>query len=136
MPRSAGGTPRKPTIVVPEGLEKAPFAWLRENANAIEATWKEPEKLHAALKNADAMIVRTYTQVNDALLAEGPKLKVVGRAGVGLDNIDQVACQCRGIEVISTPTANSRAVCEYVFNLIFTLARPVVALQTPATEEA
>ncbi len=120
-----------PTIVVTEGLEKTPFDWLRQNANVIEVSWKEPQKLHAALQDADALIVRTYTQVNEALLSRGPRLKVVGRAGVGLDNIDQAACQARGIEVISTPTANSRAVCEYVFNLIFTLARPVVNLKEP-----
>jgi D-3-phosphoglycerate dehydrogenase len=73
--------------------------------------------------------------VTDALLAHGPKLKVVGRAGVGLDNIDQDACKARGIEVLSTPTANTRAVCEYVFNLIFTLARPAVNLKTPVSDE-
>jgi phosphoglycerate dehydrogenase-like enzyme len=126
----------QPTIVVTEGLEKVPFAWLRENAKVIEASWKEPEKLHAALKDADGMIVRTYTRVNDALLAHGSKLKVVGRAGVGLDNIDGPACRARGIEVLSTPTANTRAVCEYVFNLVFTLARPVVNLKEHVTDEA
>ena len=69
----------KPTIVVTEGLENVPFAWLRENANVIEATWKEPAKLHAALKDADAMIVRTYTQVNEALLAEGLPIRHIER---------------------------------------------------------
>ena len=126
----------KPIIVVTEGLEKVPIGWLRENARVVEASWKEPAKLHAALADADGMIVRTYTQVNPALLAHAPKLKVVGRAGVGLDNIDIPFCGSRGIEVISTPTANSRAVCEYVFNLIFTLARPVVNLKEPVSEEA
>lgn len=126
----------KPTIVVTEGLEKIPFAWLRENATVLEATWKDPPKLCAALQNADGLIVRTYTQVNPALLAHAPKLKVVGRAGVGLENIDIPFCQSRGIQVLSTPTANTRAVCEYVFNLIFSLARPVVNLKEPVSEEA
>jgi phosphoglycerate dehydrogenase-like enzyme len=125
----------KPTIVVTEGLETTPFAWLRENANVVEVSWKEPAKLQAALAGADGLIVRTYTQVNESLLAQGPKLKVVGRAGVGLDNIDQVACKKRRIEVLSTPTANTRAVCEYVFNLIFTIARPVVNLKEPISDE-
>ncbi len=128
-------TPSPHIIVVTEGLEKIPFAWLREHATVREVSWKEPEKLHAALKDADGLIVRTYTQVNSALLSHGPKLRVVGRAGVGLDNIDQPACKKRGIEVLSTPTANSRAVCEYVFNLIFTLARPVVNLKSPISDE-
>jgi phosphoglycerate dehydrogenase-like enzyme len=124
----------KPTIIVTEGLEKVPFDWLRQNANVIEISWKEPDRLHAALKDADALIVRTYTLVTPALLAHAPRLKAVGRAGVGLDNIDQPACAARGIEVISTPTANTRAVCEYVFNLIFTLARPVVNLKEPISD--
>ena len=131
-----GGILMKPKIVVTEGLEKVPFAWLRENATVVEASWKEPEKLFAALADADAVIVRTYTQVNEAFLARGPKLRVVGRAGVGLDNIDQEACARRKIQVISTPTANSRAVCEYVFNLIFTLARPVVNLRESVPDDA
>ncbi len=126
----------KPQIVVTEGLEKNPFAWLKENAQVIEASWKDPPKLAAALQTADGLIVRTYTQVNAALLANTPRLKVVGRAGVGLDNIDVPYCQSRGIAVLSTPTANTRAVCEFVFNLIFTLARPVVNLREPVSEEA
>ena len=125
----------KPKIVVTEGLEKVPLTWLYEQAQVTEASWKEPEKLKTALAAADGLIVRTYTQVNDSLLQHGPKLKVVGRAGVGLDNIDQEACAKRKIAVLSTPTANSRAVCEYVFNLVFTLARPVVNLKSPISDE-
>ena len=125
----------KPTVIVTEGLEAVPFAWLRENADVIEAHWKETTALKAALAQADGLIVRTYTQVNDSLLSLAPKLKVVGRAGVGLDNIDLPACQRRDIKVLSTPTANTRAVCEYVFNLIFTLARPVVNFKQPISEE-
>lgn len=126
----------KPKILLTESLEKIPLAWLRENAEVLEVSWKEPEKLHAALADADAVIVRTYTQVNVAFLSHAPKLKVVGRAGVGLDNIDQPACAARGIQVLSTPTANSRAVCEYVFNLIFSLARPVVNLKEAVPPDA
>ncbi len=125
----------KPTIVVTEGLEKVPLDWLHANANVLEARWSDAPALAAALARADAAIVRTYTQVNDAFLAQAPHLKVVGRAGVGLDNIDQDACRRRHIAVLSTPTANTRAVCEYVFNLIFTLARPVVNLKAPITPE-
>lgn len=124
-----------PTIVVTEGLEDVPFAWLRQNANVIEAKPANKEALAAALAQADGLIVRTYTQVNDALLAQAPKLKVVGRAGVGLENIDQDACARRGVKVLSTPTANTRAVCEYVYNLIFHLGRPLVNLAAPISAE-
>jgi len=125
----------KPTIVVTEGLEQVPFDWLHAHAHVIEAKWTDQAAVAAGLARADGAIVRTYTQVNEAWLAQGPNLKVVGRAGVGLDNIDQDACARRGIAVLSTPTANTRAVCEYVFNLIFTLGRPVVNLKSPVTPE-
>ena len=52
------------------------------------------------------MVVRTYTKVNAGLLAKAPKLRVVGRGGVGLENIDLKACRGRGVEVVYTPDAN------------------------------
>src|SRR4051812_34218672 len=97
-----------PTIVVTEGLEATPYAWLRQHAAVLDVSWKDSDKLKAALAQADGLIVRTYTRVNETLLAYAPKLKVVGRAGVGLDNIDQPACAARNVHVLSTPTANSR----------------------------
>lgn len=125
----------KPTIVVTEGLEQAPLEYLRTQARVLEVKWTDTVALREALAQADGLIVRTYTQVNEALLAQGPGLRVVGRAGVGLENIDQAACRAKGIAVISTPTANTRAVCEYVFNLIFHLGRPLVHLPTPVSPE-
>jgi D-3-phosphoglycerate dehydrogenase len=123
------------TIVVTEGLEAVPFTWLKEHAAVREASYKDRAALTAALADAAGLIVRTYTTVNAELLAFAPKLQVVGRAGVGLENIDQDACAKRGIKVLSTPQANTHAVVEYVFNLIFTLARPVVNLKTPISGE-
>src|SRR5438105_1023984 len=73
-----------------------------------------PDDLPAVLADADALVVRNRTQVNDALLAAAPQLRVVGRLGVGLDNIDQKACAARGIEVIPATGANAQAVAEYV----------------------
>lgn len=125
----------KHTIILTEGLEATPLAWLKQNAAVQEITYKDRPALAAALAQATGLIVRTYTRVDDALLALGPKLKVVGRAGVGLENIDQDACARRNIKVLSTPQANTHAVVEYVFNLIFTLARPVVNLKTPVSAD-
>jgi (S)-sulfolactate dehydrogenase len=72
------------------------------------------EALLGALADADALIVRNRTKVDAALLAAAPRLRVVGRLGVGLDNIDVAACRARGIEVIPATGANALAVAEYV----------------------
>lgn len=121
----------KPMVVVTEGLEAGPLAWLRDHADVVEVKWTERPPLEAALRQAQGLIVRTYTQVNAALLTAAPQLRVVGRAGVGLENIDRKACEARGVKVLNTPAANTRAVCEYVFNLLFHLGRPLVTLRGP-----
>jgi (S)-sulfolactate dehydrogenase len=72
------------------------------------------DDLLAGLADADALIVRNRTQVDAALLGRAPKLRVVGRLGVGLDNIDLAGCKARGIEVIPATGANALAVAEYV----------------------
>ena len=80
-------------------------------------------ELRAQLSDAVALIVRNRTQVDADLLAAGPKLKVVGRLGVGLDNIDTAACMARGIEVIPATGANAQAVAEYVIGVAMVLMR-------------
>lgn len=81
------------------------------------------DELLAGLADADALIVRNRTQVDAALLARAPKLRVVGRLGVGLDNIDVAACAARGIEVIPATGANALAVAEYVVCTVMMLLR-------------
>jgi len=71
-------------------------------------------ELLASLGDVDALIVRNRTRVDAELLARAPKLRVVGRLGVGLDNIDVEACKARGIQVIPATGANALAVAEYV----------------------
>lgn len=117
-----------PRIILTEGLENTPLLWLRAHAQVQEISARDPAALAGALRQAEGLIVRTYTQVNAALLATAPLLRAVGRAGVGLDNIDQPACGARGVKVFSTPSANTQAVCEYVLNLIFSWGRPLVRL--------
>lgn len=76
-----------------------------------------------AAKDADGLIVRNRTLVNKELLQIAPKLKVVGRLGVGLDNIDVAACKENGIEVLIASGANSVSVAEYVIGSAFALLR-------------
>ena len=75
------------------------------------------------LKDVDALIVRNRTQVNAEILAAAPNLKVVGRLGVGLDNIDMPACKARNVEVIPATGANALAVAEYVIATAMMLLR-------------
>ncbi len=84
-----------------------------------------PDGLPAALAEADALVVRSAVQVGDELMAHAPKLRVIGRAGVGVDNIDAEAATRRGIVVMNTPGANAVAVAELVVCLMVSLARKV-----------
>jgi len=81
------------------------------------------DELLAALADADGLVVRNRTQVNAEVLAAAPALKVVGRLGVGLDNIDTGACAARHVEVIPATGANALAVAEYVIATAMVLLR-------------
>src|SRR5437762_5728158 len=80
-------------------------------------------ELRNSLANADALIVRNKTQVTAALLDAAPKLRVVGRLGVGLDNIDGAACAAGAVTVIPATGANAQAVAEYVIATAMMLLR-------------
>lgn len=82
-----------------------------------------PTELQAALADCRALIVRNRTQVRGVLLEAAPRLKVVGRLGVGLDNIDLEGCKARGIEVRPATGANDLAVAEYVITAALMLLR-------------
>ncbi len=86
-----------------------------------------PSRLAAVLGPTRALIVRDRTLVDAALLAHGPGLRVVGRLGVGMDNIDVAACRERGVEVIPATGANADSVAEYVFLAVGSLLRGVFA---------
>jgi len=81
------------------------------------------DELKARLASARALIVRNRTKVDADLLAAAPQLRVVGRLGVGLDNIDTSACAARGIDVIAATGANALAVAEYVIATAMVLLR-------------
>lgn len=82
-----------------------------------------PELLATLLGDARALVVRNRTQVRPPLLEQAPRLRVVGRLGVGLDNIDVAACEARGIAVCPATGANDVAVAEYVLTAALVLLR-------------
>jgi len=114
----------KPNVIITETLAPRCADWLAERANVTWCDPDDPSTLDAALPTAEALVIRTYTQVDPALLDRAPKLRVVGRAGVGLDNVDLEACRSRGIAVVYTPDANTQAVVEYVLAVMLDTLRP------------
>ena len=110
-------------VLITEGSDPTPLRWLHDHARVEEAGADDPG-FTELLARARGLIVRTYTKVNDALLDRAPELKVVGRGGVGLENIDVAACRRRGIEVVYTPDANTLAVGDFVFGYLAQLLRP------------
>ena len=114
-------------IVLAEKVSPSTLAVLASEADwqilTHEDVAKLPGKLPEALADADALVVRSAVQVDDALLEHAPKLRVIGRAGVGVDNIDAEAATRRGIVVMNTPGANAIAVAELTLGLMIALAR-------------
>lgn len=116
-------------VVYTERLDEPCIAWLAERCEVAHCASEDGPRFGELMARADGLVVRTYTRVDDALLARAPRLRVVGRAGVGLDNIDLRACAARGVEVVHTPNANTRAVAEYVTALMLDALRPRAGLR-------
>ncbi len=83
------------------------------------------DELVAIIANYDALLVRSATKVTERIMSAGSKLKVVGRAGVGVDNIDLEAATKRGIVVINAPDGNTIATCELTFAMMMSVARMI-----------
>jgi D-3-phosphoglycerate dehydrogenase len=112
-----------PLVLVTEGSDPCPLEWLAERVRVVSMSTSDPQ-FPTMLAQAEGLLVRTYTKVNAAFLDGAPRLKVVGRGGVGLENIDVKECRRRGIEVVYTPDANTLAVGDFVFGYLLQLLRP------------
>jgi D-3-phosphoglycerate dehydrogenase / 2-oxoglutarate reductase len=113
-------------IVIAEKTSPAAVQLFREEAGWTVVTADQltaPDALAAQLADADALVVRSAVDVNAKLLDHAGKLRVIGRAGVGVDNIELDAATRRGIVVMNTPGANAVAVAEHTFALMLALAR-------------
>ncbi len=113
-------------IVIPDPLPAAAVSLLETEGWKVDTrTGRSPDELRADLTDADALIVRSATTVTAELLAGAPRLRVVARAGAGVDNVDIAAANERGIAVLNAPGANSVSVAEHVFALMLASARSV-----------
>ncbi|MET0682173.1 MAG: hydroxyacid dehydrogenase [Casimicrobiaceae bacterium] len=125
-------SPLRMRVVISEFMDEGAVARLarQHDTRYDKSLVDQPASLRKELVSADALIVRNRTQVDRGLLAAAPVLKVVGRLGVGLDNIDVVACDERRIEVIPATGANALAVAEYVIGTALFLLRGAYASST------
>ncbi len=114
-------------ILVSDGLSPDGLALLAKSGEVVSNSKITPAELLAALPEFDALVVRSRTKVTAAVLAAGTRLKVVGRAGVGVDNIDVAAAVARGIVVVNSPMAASVSVAEHTLGLMLSLARQIAA---------
>jgi D-3-phosphoglycerate dehydrogenase len=85
----------------------------------------KPDALKAIIKDYDALVVRSATKVTKEIIQAAAKLKVIGRAGVGLDNVDLEAATQKGIIVMNTPAGNTISTAEHTFSMILTLSRNI-----------
>ena len=113
-------------ILVTETLGDSGMAYLRQHADVDQRLRLSHDELCAILPDYDALIVRSSTRVDESLLQAGTRLRVVGRAGTGVDNIDVDAATRLGILVVNAPAGNSNAVAEHTIALILAMARQLV----------
>ncbi|MGB6513600.1 MAG: phosphoglycerate dehydrogenase [Mycobacterium sp.] len=116
-----------PVVLIADKLAESTVAALGDD---IEVRWvdgPDREKLLAAVPEADALLVRSATTVDAEVLGAAPKLKIVARAGVGLDNVDVDAATERGVLVVNAPTSNIHSAAEHALALLLAAARQVTA---------
>ena len=114
-------------ILVAEPLAPSGVELLRQHHEVDERIGLSPEEYRAILPEYDALLVRSQVKVDAAMIAAGTRLSVIGRAGVGVDNVDIDAATHAGITVVNAPTGNTIAAAEHTMALMFALARNVAA---------
>ncbi|ADD29212.1 hydroxyacid dehydrogenase [Meiothermus ruber] len=119
-------------FITPSGLQRLQQSGLEVHYDPH--LWKDREALKARLAGASALIVRNQTQVNAELLAAAPRLRVVGRLGVGLDNINQPDLKAAGVQLYFARGINANGVAEYVMAAMLHLARNIAGAAAHVAE--
>ncbi|HKV70378.1 MAG TPA: hydroxyacid dehydrogenase [Gemmatimonadales bacterium] len=114
-------------VVIADKLGDAGIALLASSPeiHVVNLAGKSREELEAALTTAEALIVRSETKVTAEMIAKAPNLKVVARAGIGVDTIDVAAATKRGIAVMNAPGANTVSAAEHAIALLLSLLRHI-----------
>jgi phosphoglycerate dehydrogenase-like enzyme len=114
---------RRPIILSLTTMHESGMSLLRDAAEVRMASAVDPETLRREIVGADALIIRTGGVIDAPLMDRDRNLKVVGRHGVGFDQIDIGAATERGIQVLYTPGANTESVCEHVFAMMIGVSK-------------
>lgn len=114
---------RRPRVLICDSIAEVGIEMLREHAEVDVKTGLKLDELLAVIGDYEAVVTRSATRITAEVIEHGLRLKVIGRAGAGLDNIDVVAAQNREIKVVNCPDANTLAVAEHTMALLLALAR-------------
>jgi D-3-phosphoglycerate dehydrogenase len=125
MPTPRGSIVPAPIVLVAEELSPAAIAYLESGFEVRHADGADRAVLLSAIADVDAVIVRSATKIDAEALAHAPKLRVVARAGVGLDNVDVEAATKAGVMVVNAPTSNIVSAAEHAVALLLAVARNV-----------
>ena len=115
--------PERPVILMLTTMDEAGLRLLREAGEVRVASSLEPEVLHREVADVDAIVLRTAGVIDAALLDAAPRLRVVGRHGVGYDHVDVPAATARGVQVVYTPGANTESVAEHTLAMMIALSK-------------
>jgi phosphoglycerate dehydrogenase-like enzyme len=124
----------RPTVIQTENLPQECSDWLSERCD-LHICPSDSLRFRELLPSTSGLVVRTYTTVDREMIKNAPILQVVGRAGVGLDNIDLLTCKENAIKVVYTPEANNEAVVEFVLTNLLPLLRPTPPIDSVVGKE-
>ncbi len=119
-----------PTVLISDELSEAAVQIFRDAGVTVDfqpALGKDPAKLAEIIGNYDGLAIRSATKVTADLIAKATNLKVIGRAGIGVDNVDIPAASAKGIVVMNTPFGNSITTAEHAIAMMFAVARQIPA---------
>jgi len=120
-----------PKVLISDALSPAAVAIFKDRGVEVDVkSGLTPDELAAIIGEYDGLAIRSATKVTKALIEKAPRLKVVGRAGIGVDNVDVPAATAKGIVVMNTPFGNSITTAEHALAMMFSLARDIPQAST------
>ncbi len=121
-------------VIQTENLPDQCSTWLADQCE-LHVCSAESLRFEELLPTVEGLVIRTYTEVTRAMIESAPNLRVVGRAGVGIDNIDLKACKEYGIRVVHTPEANTESVVEFVLSRMLMMLRKVTLVEGESSQK-